>query len=110
MPLVSILRSKLFVGIVSLIVLTGYGSGLFGDCCGQKEQGQVELGKSVPHDQTADTGDNCQCVCHQSIAWLASATLRIADADFVPTVFLANTDEFPPDSLPLGIDHPPQLA
>ena len=106
----NLFRSSLFIAIVSLLVLTGYGFDLFGDCCGHREPGQAEHGKSAPNDQTPGSGDGCQCVCHQIITPLMSEPLRIVDAVLVASDFVAHADEFPPDAVPRGIDYPPQLA
>ena len=107
---VSFLRSHLFVVIVSLLVATGYGFDLFGDCCGHREPAQAEHGKSVPKDKTPGGGDSCQCICHQIVTPLTPEPLRVADVAFVPSPFVAHADEFPPDAVPRGIDYPPQLA
>ena len=106
----SFLRSKFFLAIVSLFVLTGYSLDLFADCCTHREQGQTENGKSAPNDQTPGGGDGCQCICHQIIDPLTPGPTRVADAAFTPLDFVAHADEFPPDAVPLGIEHPPQIA
>ena len=104
------LRSSLFIAIVSLFVLTGYGFDLFGDCCSHHQQSPVEHGKSVPDEQTPVKDDGCQCICHQIISPLTTEPVRVADAGFTPASFVAHPDEFPPDAVPVGIDYPPQLA
>ena len=102
----SFLRSSLFIAIVSLLVLTGYGLDALGDCCAHHEpQGSAEHGENAP-----GTGDDCQCLCHQAISPFAVESVRLADRVFMPATFLALAEEFPPDAVPLGIDHPPQLA
>ena len=108
----SCLRSHLFIAIVSLLVLTGYGFDLFDDCCARQEQAQTEHGKPAPKNQTPgnSNGNGCQCICHQVITPLSTEPIRVADMAFVPAGFVAHPDEFPPDAVPLGIDYPPQLA
>ena len=106
----NLFRSSLFIAIVSLLVLMGYGFDLFGDCCGHREPGQAEHGKSAPNDQTPGGGDSCQCICHQIVTPLTPEPLRVADVAFVPSSFVAHADECPPDAVPRGIDDPPQLA
>ena len=103
-------RSSLFIAIVSLLVLTGYGFDLFCDCCAHREPGQAEHGKSAPNDQNSGDGDGCQCICHQIVTPLTPEPMRVAEAAFVPSDFVAHADEFPPDAVPRGIDYPPQLA
>ena len=108
------LRSSFYIAIVSLFVLTGYGSDLFGDCCAHHEHAQVEHGEeqggSAPHDQTPSSGEACQCICHMIITPLMPEPVWVADAAFVQADFMAARDEFPPDAEPQGIDIPPQLA
>ncbi len=106
----NLFRSSLFIAIVSLLVLTGYGFDLFGECCTHDVQGQAEHGKSSPNEQAPGGGDGCQCICHQIITPLTPEPLRVADAVLVASDFVAHADEFPPDAVPRGIDYPPQLA
>ncbi len=100
------------MAIVSLFVLTGFGVDVFGECCGSHGPAETEHSGCAPddHDQAPDKGDGCQCICHVVLTTLTAGTLWAADAAFVPTGFLSHTDEFPPDAVPLGIDHPPQIA
>ena len=104
------LRSHLFIAIVSLLVVTGYGFDLFDDCCAQQEQAQVEHGKAAPKNQKPGNGNGCQCICHQITTPLSPSPIQLVHAVFVPADFVAHPDEFPPDAVPLGIDYPPQLA
>ena len=107
---VSSARTSLFIAIVSLFVLTGYGFDLFGDCCAHHEQAQVEHGKSAPNDQPPGGGEGCQCLCHQIVTPVTPEPEWVADAVFISADLVAPPDEFPPDAAPLGIDYPPQLA
>ena len=105
-PLLSFLRSNLFIAIVSLFVLTGYGLEVFGECCSHREpQGQAEH-----HEKAPGNGDNCQCLCHQTISPISTAPLVVAAAVFTLGNLVAHADEFPPDAVPLGIEHPPQIT
>ena len=105
----SFLRSSLFIAIVSLSVLAGYGYDLLGDCCRDGIAQQTECLKDAPNHKAPGVGNDCQCLCHQVISHLTSEPPRIARAIRVPTIFAREADEFPPDSVPVGIDHPPQL-
>ena len=100
------------MAIVSVFVLAGFGVDLFGDCCGRHEQEQAEHGGCAPddHGQAPDKGAGCQCICHVVLTPLTAETVWAADVAFVPTGFLTHTDEFPPDAVPLGIEHPPQIV
>ncbi|MEP6673462.1 MAG: hypothetical protein ABJF10_30220 [Chthoniobacter sp.] len=106
----SLLRSSLFIAIVSLFVLTGYGFDLFGDCCGSEKQVQTQSGKTAPGKKAPGKSDDCQCICHQIISHSSVEPMRVAAVLIVTAEFVAHPDEFPPDAVPLGIDYPPQLA
>jgi hypothetical protein len=102
---VTFLRSSLLISLVSLLVLTGYANEIFCDCQDEHRQEMTEHGKSDP-----SKGDDCQCICHQVFSNVSSAPMQTV-ALFCAVQMLARlTDEFPPDAVPLGIDHPPQLA
>lgn len=109
-PLLRFLRSNLFIAIVSLLVVTGYGFDLFGECCADERHEYVEHGKSAPNDQAPGGNDGCQCICHQVVPPISLEPVQMAVAVFVAADFVAHADEFPPDAVPLGIDYPPQLA
>ena len=101
----SYLRSTFLSVIVSLALFAGYADDLVGACCGHEEQEQTDHG---PAD-AADV-DDCQCICHQVISVWNVQPVRVAAVVVKPSGFLPQADEFPPDAIPLGIDHPPQLA
>ena len=104
------IRSSLFIAIVSLFVLAGYGFDLLGDCCEQPKQVQVESGKAAPSKQAPTQGNDCKCICHQIVSPLTTEPLRVSDGVFVIADLVAHADEFPPDAVPIGIEYPPQLA
>ena len=107
---VRFLRSNLFIAIVSLFVLTGYGFDLFGDCCAREKQVQAQSGKTEPDKKAPGKADDCQCICHQIISHSSEEPVRVVAVLIVTAEFVAHPDEFPPDAVPLGIDYPPQLA
>jgi hypothetical protein len=107
---VSRLRSSLFVAIISLLVLTGYGFDLFGDCCSHPPQSQEEHGNSAPDHQTPGSDEGCQCICHQIATPVAIDPVRVAVAWLGGSDFIVAPNEIPPDAVPLGIEYPPQLA
>lgn len=104
------LRSSFYIAIVSLFVLTGYGSDLFGDCGAHHGHDPAEHHEPAPQDETPGGGDGCQCICHMPATPLTPDPVAVAAAVFVETDFAALRDEFPPDAVPLGIEYPPQLA
>jgi hypothetical protein len=103
---VSFFRSTLLGVIVSLVLCTGYADDLVGACC--------------PHDHHMETDDHgsrgsgdsdaCQCICHQAISVCTVQAIRVAAVVVKASGFLPEANEFPPDAIPLGIDHPPQIA
>lgn len=106
----SFLRSSIFLALLSLFVLTAYGSEVLGDCCHQAQQEQLQNGE--PGDGSAPAGGTagCECSCHTGFA--APLVERMGAPAVEPGVrerFVIR-DEIPPETVPLGIDHPPQLA
>jgi hypothetical protein len=55
-------------------------------------------------------GDHCQCVCHQPISSATTAGLLLEGSAAPVVAQIVDPSRFPPDALPAGIDHPPQLA
>jgi hypothetical protein len=100
----NLFRSSLFVAIVSLFVLTGYAGAVMDQCCTNEKQ---EL---VSHDNSAPSNDDgCQCLCHKILTNALPKTVGLPVlAPTFQVYFLS--DEFPPDAVSKGIDHPPQLA
>jgi hypothetical protein len=106
----SFLRSYLFVAIFSLLVLTGYGNNVFGDCCANQKLQQTHCAKTESHEKAPCDADGCQCLCHQAISHITAEPVCVAAAVLLPVSFTAYADEFPLDAVPIGIDHPPQLS
>jgi hypothetical protein len=102
---VSFLRSIFLSVIVSLVLLTGYADDLVRDCCAHAEHEQTDHGAAGSADS-----DDCQCVCHQVISLCTVEPVCVVAVSVKPSGFLRHADEFPPEALPLGIDHPPQLV
>lgn len=100
----SFLRSPFLGLIVSLVLLAGYAGEVAGDCCAHAEDEQAEHGKAGAGN------DDCQCICHQALSPCTVVPVSVAAVLMKPSRFLPRRDEFPPDSLPLGIEYPPQLA
>ena len=98
------------MAIVSVFVLTACAVDVLGDCCARDESAQAEHCDCTPGEQAPDSGDDCQCFCHVVLPPVMTGPVWVADAVFVLTDFVVQTDEFPPDAVPLGIDHPPQIA
>ena len=91
--------------MIGALLCTGY-SAFEGSCC-EHETTMVSHDSGVPSHED-DHG--CQCVCHQTLvadhALLRQLVARTSDAEVV----FAEVADLPPDAVPLGIEHPPQIA
>jgi hypothetical protein len=99
------LRSSLLISLVSLFVLTGYANEAFCDCHERHPAEQTGHGDSFPPD-----GGDCQCICHQVFSNVSGAPVQTGSFAGEVQAVVPQADEFPPDAVPPGIDHPPQLA
>ena len=99
------LRSTLLIVIVSVFVLTGYAHAVMSRCCANEQQEQVWHGKSAPAED-----DGCQCLCHKVFSNVSAKPVRLPVLVLALQEVRLPSDEFPPDTEPLGIDYPPQLA
>jgi hypothetical protein len=99
--------------LLTLIVLTPPISGQGVACadeCGdarqqtviQHENGGGMVPSELPHD--------CKCVCHHPASLVADNPVEFSCATPEPLMLSGHPDEFPPDAVPVGIDHPPQLG
>lgn len=95
---------------VCLFVLTGYTLQVFGVCCKEDRVEQVQHAKKAPKQKSPNTTHSCQCICHQVLPEPGNVVVRAAAASLVSSQELVIGNQFPPDSLPLGIDYPPQLS
>jgi hypothetical protein len=102
---VTLLRSSLLISLVSLLVFSGYASEFFCDCHHEHGQEMTEHGQPSPAN-----GDGCQCVCHQAVSDVLIAPPQTEAAVCTVQAVIRHADEFPPDAVPLGIEHPPQIA
>lgn len=108
--LVRFLRSSFLVAIISLLVFAGYGFGFMGDCCSAKQQGQEQGGAYFLAQHHPGESDHCHCVCHQITPLVVVELERTVTVRLGASDSLVLPDEVPPDAVPLGIEHPPQLA
>ncbi len=98
------------MAVVSVFVLAACGIDVLGDCCGRGGSAQADHCGCAPGEQTPENSDDCQCFCHVNLTPITTQPLWVAGAVFVPVDFAPQADELPPDAVPLGIDHPPQIA
>jgi hypothetical protein len=99
------LRSSILTIFVSLLVLTGYSSRYFCDCCADHRAELTEQGGPAPSSH-----DGCDCFCHQIFSDASGVPAGADTAHRVVHAAAAIPDEFPPDAMPSSIDHPPQLS
>lgn len=106
----SFLRSSLVVLIVSLLVITGYAHGVFGDCCAHEKQQQTQSAKTAPGKNAPQKSDDCQCLCHQVVSHLGVDPVRAVARVLIPMTLKMHPDGFPPDAVAFGVEVPPRLA
>lgn len=114
-PTLRLLRSKLFSLLVVALVLGGYTEVLRGLCSHEPsvaaaavESAAMETPHSHSHPDHQE-GEACQCICHSSFVNEQSAK-PFAPAVLALLSLVSERADRPPDSVPLGIDYPPQLA
>lgn len=99
------LRSRFFSILIAALVLVGYSEVVRGFCSHECAEAEVsEAGEGHSDDQ------DCQCVCHQSFPHERSAPPALVGRLFEADLVFAEIADSPPDAVPLGIDHPPQIA
>ena len=88
-----------------MFVLAGYSYDVLDYCCESEQQEQAGHGKPAP----ANDG-GCQCLCHKVFSNDSAKPVRLPVLVLVLQTARLLADEFPPDTEPQGIDHPPQIA
>jgi len=109
---VEFLRSNLVAGILSLLMLTGYASELFGECDDQRtgQSAMVLATNGDAKESPQQTSDECQCLCHQVFSDLTGVSIRLTESLIFTEIDYVVFSEFPPDAEPHAIEHPPQIA
>jgi hypothetical protein len=98
------------MAIVSVFVITAYALDVFHyDCHGEQQEQTTHDHAPSGKDAPAEKG-GCQCLCHQIFTIQMAAPASIPCDAPRNADYLVLRDEFPPDAVPLGIDHPPQIA
>ncbi len=95
---------------VALLVAAGYGWSLSGQCCLGERGAQTAQIEGAYSDESPAQDDGCQCVCHQIVFHGAVEIVKVAGLVRLSEDAPAVADEVAPDALPLGIEHPPQVA
>jgi len=103
--------------LVVVLTLVGYSEVLRGFCSLEPSTASVAAESAVA--ETSDShshshsdhseGEPCRCICHSSFVNEQSAARFEPVLLTVLSLVLERADH-PPDSVPLGIDYPPQLA
>ncbi len=108
-----LLRSRLFAILIAALVLAGFGVSLFGSCDDEKQVVVAAAGSGggEPAPSSSHSGDHtCACLCHQILVIEQLNAPAVAGAVSDAVLVFAELADIPPDAIPLGIDHPPQLA
>lgn len=94
---------------MALLFLGVIAERAFGDCAPVSAQKVSESG--IGHSKPAHSDDEhaCHCVCHHAFV-SEHVRLKVTAAKLLVFLFEPDRVDFPPDAIPLGIDHPPQLA
>lgn len=85
-----------------------YAIDLAADHCQETRQEQLQQVADGQDSAPAGEGHECDCVCHMVVSTVAVE--RVIGPVVGVVERLVIRDEFPPDSVPAGIDYPPQLA
>lgn len=117
MPTLRLLRSKLFSLLVVVLTLVGFSEVLRGLCSHvpltatvAAESAVAEASDSHSHSPSDhQEGEACHCICHSSFVNEQSAARFEPVLLTVLSLVLERADH-PQDSVPLGIDYPPQLV
>jgi hypothetical protein len=103
-------RSRVLSTLAAVLVLLGSAAILNGACCSGADRGAGCNARDTSHSSEQKADGDCVCLCHQ-----ASAEEQVFDS-FLRFCFrqteiaFADVAGFPPDAIPFGIDHPPQLS
>lgn len=99
------LRTRFFAVMILLLTLGGYGYELYAHAM-PKHTDTAEH----QHSDSEEKGRCHDCTCHCSPVMVASFDRVLAFQ--VPTFvgYVTSRGENAPDAVPLGIDHPPQIA
>lgn len=98
-----LLRSNLFCILVAAIIFAGYGAALSGAC--------DDLKPTAVSESQKDAGDHsCQCLCHQIFVQERIKSPGVVGGLEEAGLVFPELADIPPDAIPFGIDHPPQLA
>lgn len=99
-----LLRARIPAIIIAAIVSLCYAESAFGCCDDVKAPAAVA-------QSGADGGDHvCQCLCHQFFPNESISSPVVISKLAEPVLVFRELADIPPDPIPLGIDHPPQLA
>ena len=101
----SFLRTRVFSILIALLTLGGCGYELYAHAAPRHEETAEHQ-----HSDSEENGGCHHCTCHCSPPMMQNVERVVA---FQPPTFVgyaATRAEFLPDAVPVGIDHPPQLA
>jgi hypothetical protein len=99
-------RSRILCTLVALFFLGMIAERAFGHCAPDPAKQAIE----TEHGESAQSGEHpCECVCHNEFVseGPGQGVGAVASIDFF---LVSDRADFPPDAIPFGIDHPPQIA
>jgi hypothetical protein len=102
---VSFLRTRVFAILIALLTLGGYGYELYAHAAPK-----CESTAEHQHSNSDEKGGCHHCTCHCSPPVMANIDRVVAFQAPTFVGYAATRGEILPDAVPVGIDHPPQLA
>lgn len=106
----SFLRSSLFAALVSLLVLTGYGFDVLDYDCDDVKQEQAHGVKGAHGKKSEQKESGVRCLCHQVFTAEGLQPASVAPVPLEARESFVGWAEFAPETVPAGIDYPPQLS
>jgi hypothetical protein len=97
--------------IVSLASsVSGHGMACADECGDARQQTVIQHESGGGGMIPSELPHGCNCVCHHPAPLVAEIPVAFSSATPAPLMLAGHAGEFPPDAVPAGIDHPPQLA
>ena len=101
----SFLRTRVFAILIALLTMGSYGYELY-----THAMPTHEIEAEHQHSSSEETGDCHHCICHCSPVMLVSFDRTIPFQVPAFKGYVVAQGEDAPETVPVGIDHPPQLA
>lgn len=101
---------KIMLIAIYLCAISGYSVACDAACDGRAEMVVSAVSAEAGGSDGSAGDQECECECHDNLSVIAQEFAGSWRVPPNPVMWLSHTCDRPPDGLPLGIDHPPQLA